>query len=175
MVRHHLGRKYILTWRIFILLLVLVESDTAAPAGGTKRGKQGPPGVVGKKKGLKTTSRRTSDKDADGSLRIAGYRGVWVNPAGKHFVKLEGERLKDGDGTNIFFGDTEEAAKRYDEALRASNPQGVVEYNFNKDGTRIVYEDTSKSSTTGLGGGAASVVPALSVINIKVRPITVAL
>ena len=29
-------------------------------------------------------------KDDDGSFHIPGYRDMWVNPAGKHFVKING-------------------------------------------------------------------------------------
>ena len=30
------------------------------------------------------------DKDEDGYFRVPGYRGVWVNPMGKHLVKING-------------------------------------------------------------------------------------
>lgn len=147
------------------------ENDgVTPPTGGSRRGKpHGPPGVVGKKKGSKTTPKRVEEKDADGSIRVSGYRGVWVNQAGKYFVKINGERLQGESFNGDLFPGVEEAAKRHDEELRATQPEGKTEYNFKEDGTRIVYEDVSKSSTSGLGGGAASVVPALSVINIKVR------
>ena len=101
---------------------------------------------------------------------MSGYRGVWVNQAGKHFVKINGKRLTDDNGKEMLFPGVEEAAKKHDEYLKSTNPKGKVEYNYKPDGTRVVYEDVSTSSTTGIGGGAASVVPALSVINIKVRP-----
>ena len=129
----------------------------------------GPSGVVGKKKASKTAHGATEEKDPDGSIRVSGYRGVWVNQAGKHFVKINGKRLTDDNGKEMLFPGVEEAAKKHDEYLKSTNPKGKVEYNYKPDGTRVVYEDVSTSSTTGIGGGAASVVPALSVINIKVR------
>jgi hypothetical protein len=54
------------------------------------------------------------------------------------------------------------------------NPDAAnVELNFKEDGSRNIYEDTGTMSNVSrsldaLGGGAISVVPALSVINIKV-------
>eukprot|EP00978_Attheya_sp_CCMP212_P011899 scaffold29586_cov48-Attheya_sp.AAC.2 len=120
------------------------------------------------------------DKDADGSFRVPGYRGVWVNPAGKHFVKIEGVPLtKDGgkgDGTSasaILFDTIEETAKRYDETVNERGNATTTELNFRVDGTRILYEDSSSAAGRGLemlGGGTSSVVPALSVINIKDLP-----
>ena len=145
-----------------------------AGQGAGKGGRQqhGPAGVVGKKKGTKTTqtgSAASAKKDPDGSICVPGYRGVWVNQAGRHFVKINGERLKEnGKSDTLYFDSVEEAAKKHDEMLKASEPSGKVEYNYKVDGSRIVYEDVTTSSTTGLGGSASSVVPALSVINIKV-------
>lgn len=129
----------------------------------------GPPAVVGKKKGTKAQAQSVGDeKDTDGSLRVPGYRGVWVNQAGKHFVKINGEGLMDDTGKELLFPAVEDAAKQHDEALKAKNPTGKTEFNFKPDGTRIVYEDAATSSSTGIGGAAANVVPLLSVINIKV-------
>lgn len=91
-----------------------------------------------------------------------------MNQAGKHFVKIDGERLKDENDKDLLFPTVEEAARKHDAVLKSKDPKGKVEYNFKADGARVIYEDVSTSSTTGLGGGAASVVPALSVINIKV-------
>ena len=81
---------------------------------------------------------------------------------------MDGTRISGDDSNVIYFDTADEAAKKHDEVVRAKEPKGKVEYNFNEDGSRIVYEDVSTTSTTGLGGGASSVVPALSVINIKV-------
>jgi hypothetical protein len=76
---------------------------------------------------------------------------------------------EDGSDTS-YFDSVDEAAKKHDAVLKEKNAgSGKVEYNFMAEGSRIVYEDVTTSSTTGLGGSAASVVPALSVINIKVR------
>ena len=129
--------------------------------------------MVGKKKGAKSGQPGgpgPEEKDADGSIRVPGYRGVWVNQAGKHFVKITGERLKSPEGGDVlYFDSVEEAAKKHDSVLKAKKVSGKAEFNFKEDGSRIIYEDVTTSSTTGLGGSASSVVPALSVINIKVR------
>jgi hypothetical protein len=131
-------------------------------------------GVVGKKKGQRATGAAQggaapAEKDPDGSFRVPGYRGVWVNPQGKHFVKVKGNRLTaPGSEENLFFDSIEEAARRHDDVLKAQKGDEGKEYNFQEDGTRIIYEDVTTSSSTGLGGSASNVVPALSVINIKV-------
>jgi hypothetical protein len=147
------------------------QNEAAAPGG---RQHYGPVGVVGKKKGQRGNSlaqggSAPEDKEADGSFRIPGYRGVWVNPQGKHFVKLKGKRLTaPGSDETLFFDSIEEAAKGHDNAVKVDGSDAKAELNFQEDGTRIVYEDVTTSSTTGLGGSASNVVPALSVINIKV-------
>lgn len=131
---------------------------------------QGASGIVGKKKGSKGPQANVpvKEKDSDGSIRLPGYRGVWVNQAGKHFVKVDGSAVCGGDSDVIYFDTGDEAAKKHDEVIKSKQPKGKVEYNFKDDGNRIVYEDVSTTSSTGLGAGANSVVPALSVINIKV-------
>ena len=71
----------------------------ATPTVG--QGASGKVGGVGKKKtaGRPGTtlpgSSSTEEKDPDGSFRVPGYRGVWVNKNGKHFVKINGVRLTD--------------------------------------------------------------------------------
>ena len=84
-------------------------------------------------------------------------------------MKVSGKKLTvpGGDDT-LFFDSIEEAAKGHDNAVKAQGSDPKAELNFQDDGTRIVYEDKTTSSTTGLGGSASNVVPALSVINIKV-------
>jgi hypothetical protein len=127
-------------------------------------------GTVGKKKSTKGPQAGAGgeQKDPDGSIRLPGYRGVWVNQAGKHFVKIDGVRLAEQDTKTIYFDSVDEAAKKHDAILKEKKPTGKHEFNFNADEGRIVYEDVTTSSTTGIGGSASSVVPALSVINIKV-------
>jgi hypothetical protein len=124
----------------------------------------------GKAKGGGGSAGAKEEKDADGSIRVPSYRGVWVDQAGKYYIKIQSQRVNgEGGKKPLIFESIEEAAKKYD-ALLKSKPKGdgtKIEYNFKPNGTRIVYEDVSTSSTTGLGGG---VVPALSVINIKDLP-----
>lgn len=141
--------------------------------------KQHGPGV-GKQSGASTAGAQgTGAKndlekvDKDGSFRVPGYRGVWVNPAGKNFVKIKNEPYFENDNKKLF-DSADEAAKVHD---KIANEKGLkdIELNYKEDGkTRIVYEDKSSMASAGrglemLGGGASSVVPALSVINIKVR------
>jgi hypothetical protein len=127
---------------------------------------------VGKKKvkTLKGDDAIKEEKDADGSIRVPSYRGVWVDQAGKYFVKINTDRLCGKDGGTLTFEKIDEAAKKYDELVKSKDKNEKVEYNFKSDGTRIVYEDVSTSSTASLGGGSASVIPALSVININDLP-----
>mmetsp|Transcript_13452 Transcript_13452/g.19827 ORF Transcript_13452/g.19827 Transcript_13452/m.19827 type:complete len:1312 (-) Transcript_13452:194-4129(-) len=135
----------------------------------------GPPGVVGKKaKGSKKQS-ESQDKDADGSFRVPGYRGVWVNPAGKHFVKIEKKALTNDNGDLKYFDTVDQAAREHDTVLEQKGMQKGMELNFQSDGSRIVYDENAAASAAGrgvemLGGGSSSVVPALSVINIKDLP-----
>ena len=155
------------------------EAGTEVP--GAKEGGApanfGPPGVVGKKaKGNKKPS-EPKDKDADGSFRVPGYRGVWVNAAGKHFVKIRNEPLMHDDSDDIMYFDVvEDAALKHDEILHEQGIAKGAELNYNKkDGSRVIYDDNAAASAAGrgvemLGGGSGSVVPALSVINIKDLP-----
>jgi hypothetical protein len=138
----------------------------------------GPVGVVGKKKAQRTATSAqkggaaTEDKDADGSFRIPNWRGVWVNPQGKHFVKVKGKKLTSpGTDETLYFDSFDEAAKGHDSVVKEDGSDPTAELNFQEDGTRIVYEDIATSTTTGLGGSASNVVPALSVINIKVSAV----
>ena len=150
---------------------------------GSGAKQNGPVGKVGKKAKKPMSAAGTvepEDKDSDGSLRVPGYRGVWVNPAGKHFVKINGKRLrkgedeKDDEGDVLFFDTIFLAAKKHDEVALERGVAIAEGLNFNKDGSRIVYEESTPAAAAGrglemLGGGTSSVVPALSVINIKVR------
>ena len=131
--------------------------------------------------------------DVDGSIRVPGYRGVWVNPTGKHFIKIQNKPLTvedyytyypnkaDKSSTTNCNGrwllkSADEAAKYHDDICKKKGLSGdKVELNYKSDGkTRKVYEDTMTAhpgrGLEMLGGGASSVVPALSVINIKDLP-----
>jgi len=153
---------------------------------GSKQQK-GQVGTSGGKTGVAATGVGSSDKDEDGSFRVPGYRGVWVKPSGKYFVKVDGsplvEELKDEDGSSDtksnavkLFTTAEDAAHKYDdEVKRVGKSSQSTEKNYKPDGSRIVYEDSVAGTAAGrgvemLGGGASSVVPALSVINIKDLP-----
>jgi hypothetical protein len=133
-------------------------------------------GGVGKKKSNRVVSQSATsllpdEKDADGSLRVPGYRGVWVTKDGRHFVRrLDGSVYK-ADGNAVFFDSIDDAAKRYDDMIshEVKKNQQTVELNYRADGSRYVYDDIALSSTSGLGGSASNAVPALSVINIKVN------
>ena len=101
---------------------------------------------------------------------MAGYQGVWVTKSGKHFIKINDERYKEGKKL-VHYDNEEAAAKRYDEivCLTKDRSDPKVLLNYKADGSRIVYEDSATSSAGGLGSSSSNVVPALSVINIKVR------
>jgi hypothetical protein len=162
---------------ILFLSVVAVSGDQNGSVGATPTVGQGGPAKagVGKKKGKASQPAPLGEeKDTDGSFRVPGFRGVWLNTSGKHFIKIDGERLTSTDGKAdlVFFGAIDEAAKKYDSILRMQkkkNHNQKMELNFKPDGTRFLYEDITPASTSGLGGSAANVVPALSVINIKVR------
>lgn len=120
----------------------------------------------------KTKSSNQLDRltDADGSLLAPGFRGVWVNKAGKYYAKVDGKCInKEGGDALLFFDKPDEAAKKYDETVRAlmGGKLESIELNFKVDGSRVIYEDVATSAAS-LGGTAANIVPALSVINIKV-------
>jgi hypothetical protein len=159
-----------------------VSGDQGGSVGATPTVGQGGPAKagVGKKKGKASQPPAPGEEnDADGSFRVPGYRGVWVNTEGKHFVKVDGERLTAEDGKSgiIFFDNIDDAARKHDSILRMQkkkNHNQKMELNFRPDGSRFLYEDITPASTSGLGGSAANVVPALSVINIKVRGESVA-
>ena len=166
-------------------LIIIIISGAPGEAGGTVgatptvgQGGKAKSGVGKKKAGRGGAAKAAAvavkeEKDPDGSLRVPGYRGVWVNKAGKHFVKIDGKRLtvtEDSDKV-MLFDTTDEAAKKHDEEMTKSNKKNAkTELNFKPDGSRIVYEDIAPASTSGLGGSATNVVPSLSVINIKDLP-----
>lgn len=145
----------------------------AIPTVGQGSGVKG--GVGKKKSSGRSVSQQggttTEEKDTDGSFRVPGYRGVWVNKNGKHFVKIDGNRLtedrKEG-GKLRLFDHIDDAARIHDKIAQKEENGEKIEVNFKADGSRIIYEDITPAPTSGLGGSAANVVPALSVINIKV-------
>jgi hypothetical protein len=149
-------------------------SSTVGAIPTVGQGSSNKGGVAKKKPGRASSAVLASNadekKDPDGSFRVPGYRGVWVDQFGKHFVKIAGARLKkDGGDELLLFDSIDDAARKHDEILKKEK-KGKLELNFKPDGSRIVYEDIAPSSTSGIGGSATTVVPALSIINIKVRP-----
>jgi hypothetical protein len=161
------------------VLSSVVGAVGAAPIvgqGGKKRGvgkkKANHPLAAAVKSPTFSMSTAITDKDPDGSLRVHGYRGVWVNKVGKHFVKIDGKRLTENETSEkiLLFEDADEAAQKYDDILQKKcKDSSKLELNFQPDGSRIVYETVTSPSQSGLGGSTANVVPALSIINIKAR------
>ncbi|KAG7363982.1 hypothetical protein IV203_037184 [Nitzschia inconspicua] len=145
------------------------EGPPPAAGKATKGKEQEGSSLVGTKKGFDKVALGKDLKDSDGSTRVLSYRGVWMDPAGKYFIKIEGKKFSDGS-TAVTFDSVDEAARKYDAILKNRSPEGRFEYNFKPDGCRIVYEESSTSSTTGFGGNLDNVVPALSVINIRDLP-----
>ena len=147
-----------------------VCSPTGTPGGGKENSSGGGIPTVGQgigsaainKQGAVPLGQGTEDKDKDGCFRVPGYRGVWVNPTGKHFVKVNGTPLTKGaddekgkdsssGGTIIVFDNADEAAKMYDDVLKKRGEDKGAEKNFKADGSRIVYEDAAASTAAGRG------------------------
>lgn len=127
-------------------------------------------------------------KDSDGSFCVPSWRGIWVNSAGKYFVKIDGKKLTvsdfNGDETtpkianeNLeksdlkLFDSPELAAKAHDDVAKSRKIE-KIELNFKGDGTRITYQDNfgAPGDLEILGVDSSSIVPALSVINIRDLP-----
>ena len=106
-----------------------------------------------KKSGVKRSS-NVSDKDKDGCYRVPGYRGVWVDPKGKHFIKVNDKafthNIEDGSGCD-FYESSEEAARTYDDIIREKGLESSLEINYKPDGSRIKYDDQATSSGVGRG------------------------
>ncbi|KAL7578416.1 hypothetical protein ACA910_012812 [Epithemia clementina (nom. ined.)] len=151
--------------------------DPTGSVGATPTvGQGGAKGGVGKKKSQRSVTTHQGaaaqeEKDPNGALRVPGYRGVWVNKEGKHFIKVDRKRFT-GEGDDVVLFDSNDAAARmYDEIItKSAEGKQTLELNFKPDGTRNIYEDATSSTASGLGGSAANVVPLLSVINIKDLP-----
>jgi len=116
--------------------------------------------------------------DEDGSFKVPGFLGVWMNPAGQYFLKVNSTTLfeevhekKNPDGTKpLYFESPEGAACHYDSIVPAG-----AQRNYFSNGKRIVYQDKAPVAVCGgkLKGSSAfsaSVLSALSVINIKDLP-----
>ncbi len=103
-------------------------------------------------------------------------------PNGKYCIKIDGKVISAenqdcaGNGAPLLFDSVEAAAKRHDQVLEESGKAHQSQMNYRPDGLRIVHEEETKAILTiddsgVLEGGTASslIVPALAVINIKVR------
>ena len=127
-------------------------------------------------------------KDSDGSFCMPSWRGIWVNSAGKYFVKIDGKKLTvsdfNDDGSAAkpasehpeksdlkLFDSPELAAKAHDDVAKSRKLE-KIELNFKADGTRITYQDNfgAPGDLEILGVDSSSIVPALSVINIRDLP-----
>jgi hypothetical protein len=134
------------------------SEDGPPPAAGktTKKKEQHGSSSNSIKKGAEKTNTGQEEKDSDGSARVPSYRGVWMDPNGKYFVKVQGERLTEASSV-ILFDTPDEAARKYDAEMKKSGSEAKVELNFKSDGTRNIYEGSSTSSTTGFGGNLDNV------------------
>ena len=112
-------------------------------------------GQVKKKKGSGNANGSvTEEKDENGCVRVLGYVGIFVDPKGKHFVKIEGKPLRgkgeeETEGNTIFFDTVEDAARRHDDELKkvAGNNQVGLKLNFKADGSRIIYDKTTTTAS----------------------------
>jgi hypothetical protein len=95
-------------------------------------------------------------KDKNGCIRVPGYSGVWVNPKGKHFVKIDEKPLTHesdeekvfSDDSTILFDSVEEAARMHDTVMKEKmgEVKKDLKLNFKPDGSRIVYDTTSTAA-----------------------------
>jgi hypothetical protein len=119
----------------------------------------------------------------DNFTLVSGFRGVYLMPNGKHCIKIDGKVITNNSSqedseeeTPLSFDLAEEAAKRHDQILKGSGNTKESEMNYEADGSRIFHaKETAAVSTRddagALEGGTGNnaIVPALAVINIKVR------
>ena len=112
-----------------------------------------------KKKSASVTGKGHSNegKDENGCIRVPGFSGVWVNPMGKHFVKVDGKPLVNShrevkvsikDDSITLFDNVEEAAKMYDIVIKEKwgEKKKDLKLNFKSDGSRIIYDTTSTAA-----------------------------
>jgi hypothetical protein len=135
------------------------SDDKPPPASGPASKGKAQQGLSsgGAKQGVDKTVPAKEEKDSDGSTRVFSYRGVWMDPKGKYFVKIGGERFTERSAT-VFFDNVDKAAKKYDAVMKEKQKSGGNnEYNFKSDGTRIIYEESPSASSTGFGGNLDNV------------------
>ena len=108
-----------------------------------------------KKKSVKVLGgSQSQEKDENGCIRVPGFTGVWVNPEGKHFVKLNDGTIvmsrndEDESVTSaMLFDSVDEAAKTHDDLMKEKTVnENDIKLNFKDDGTRIVYDKTSTAA-----------------------------
>eukprot|EP00970_Alexandrium_tamarense_P015275 scaffold4931_cov196-Alexandrium_tamarense.AAC.7 len=163
-----------------------VEDDTPghiAPAAttGSKRGRSRGRGPEKKEVKNIAAAGLQHDKENDGSTRVPGYKGVWARNDGKSFFVKAGDNVVlDEKSQTLLFTSAEEAGKQYDRLImKTGRGKGWEEdeLNFKADGSRIIHEDEPSSASAGknadmqsAAASASSIVPALSVVNIKNLP-----
>ena len=96
-----------------------------------------------------------NEKDENGCTRVSGYVGVFKDPEGKYFVKIEGKPLQDesSEADKIDFDSAEEAARTHDDEVkkRSDSNQTNLKLNFKSDGSRIIYDNDVKNTTKSAG------------------------
>lgn len=104
---------------------------------------------------------------------------MWARNDGKSFFVKAGDNVVlDEKSQTLLFTSAEEAGKQYDRLImKTGRGKGWEEdeLNFKADGSRIIHEDEPSSASAGknadmqsAAASASSIVPALSVVNIKV-------
>ncbi len=101
-----------------------------------------------------------TDKDEDGCYRVPGYRGVWVDPKGKHFIKIDGKPYSHDQNSDpesesnlkrVFYDSSEQAAQTYDTIMRRNGIEDIAEMNYKSDGSRIKYDEVTTATSVGRG------------------------
>ena len=106
-----------------------------------------------KKKSTAVTDGSHGDegRDANGCIRVPGFTGVWVDPKGKHFVKIDGKAVTLNTDINdqgsvensvLLFDSVEEAAKKHDIVMKKKHGSKVKQM-------KLIFNDTISSAAAG--------------------------
>ncbi len=107
-----------------------------------------------KQRGTSISTRMPSKvKDDAGNFQVPTYRGVWVTPKGSYFVKINGEVIMEENEASatesspkyLRFAKSDEAAIFHDQTKKYRNDSSDL--NFKPDGSRIIYDELTNSST----------------------------